>query len=274
MGLFNRICTAIFDVLLAPFGHGRPWFDLVLWPLLGGILALLVIKAVSNQAGITRAKNFIQVHLLEVVLFRDDLRTVLPATAKSLGYNVLYLGYNIVPMLIMFVPMTAILVQLVSNYAYAPLPVGSTALVVAKLDADVGGVTAADVKLDLPEGVTFDAPPVRTPDGEVAWRLRLDAPGDHVLTLHAGAATETKTLAVGGEPRKVSVLRTKSWEAILYPAEAVPSAESPFEEISIQARKDQAMPFFPDGESGILGWFFGVSLLAGFLLKDLFGVTL
>lgn len=274
MGLFNRISTAIFDVLLAPFGHGRPWFDLVLWPVVGGVLALLVIKAVSNQAGIERAKNFIQVHLLEVVLFRDDLRVVLPATAKSLGYNVLYLGYNIVPMLVMFIPMTAVLVQLVSNYAYAPLPVGSTTVVVAKLDADVGGVTPQDVTLDVPAGLSLDAPPVRTTDGEVAWRLRLDQPGDYTLTLHAGAATETKSLAVGGEPRKVSVLRTKSWEALLYPAEAVPAADSPFEEISIQTRKDQAMAFFPEGESGILGWFFGISLVAGFLLKDFFGVTL
>ena len=39
-------------------------------------------------------------------------------------------------------------------------------------------------------------------------------------------------------------------------------------------RKDRSLLFFPDGESGILGWFFGASLLAGFLLKDRFGVTL
>ena len=103
MGSFNAIFTAIFNVVLAPFGHRFPWFDLVLWPLLGGILALLVIKAVSNQAGITRAKNFIQVHLLEIVLFRDDLRVVLPATAKDLAYNVMYLAYNIVQMLVIIV---------------------------------------------------------------------------------------------------------------------------------------------------------------------------
>jgi hypothetical protein len=274
MQTFNAIFTAIFDVVLAPLGHTHPWLDLLLWPVLAGIVALLVYKAVSNQAGIARSKNWIQVHLLEVVLFKDDLRVVLPSTAKALGHNVLYLGYNIVPMLVMFIPMTAVLVQLVSNYAYAPLPVGSTTVVVAKLDAAVGGVTAQDVTMDLPAGLSLDAPPVRTADGEVAWRLRLDQPGDYSLTLHAGAATETKTLAVGGEPRKVSVLRTKSWEALLYPAEAVPAADSPFKEISILARKDQAMAFFPEGESGILGWFFGVSLVAGFLLKDLFGVTL
>jgi hypothetical protein len=274
MALFNSILTAVFDVLLARLGHGRPWFDLVLWPVFGGIVALLVIKAVSNQAGITRAKNFIQVHLLEIVLFRDNLRVVLPATAKALGYNLQYLGYNIVPMLVMIVPMTAILVQLVSHYAYAPLEVGSTATLVVELDRHVGGVKTSEVSLELPAGVELDAPPVRGAGQTVAWRLRLTEPGDHVLKIHAGAAVEEKLLSVGGGARKVSVLRTKSVEAILYPAEAVPAADSPVASIAIMERHDQPLGLLPRGESGILLWFFGVSLLAGFVLKDLFGVTL
>jgi len=273
MNLFNRIASAIFDVVLAPIGHTRPWFDLLLWPVLAGIVALLVYKAISNQAGITRSKNWIQVYLLEVVLFKDDLRTVLPATAKALGHNLLYLGHNIVPMVVMFAPMTAILVQIVSNYGYAPLPVGETTMLVLELDDAVPGVTPKDVTLTLPPGVSLDAPPVRTADGEVAWRLRLDEPGDHVLKIEAGGTTEEKLLQVGGAPRKVSPLRTKSWEALLYPAEAVPSADSFAETIRID-RRDQDLGVFPAGEGGILAWFFGFSLLAGLLLKDRFGVTL
>lgn len=273
MGTFNAISTAIFDVILAPFGHGNPWFDLLFWPVFAGIVALLVYKSVSNQAGITRAKNFIQVHLLEIVLFRDDLRVVLPATAKALGYNLMYLGHNILPMVVMFVPMTAILVQLVSHYAYAPLPVGEVALVVAKIDAAASAVKPKDVRLELPPGLTLDAPPVRTVDGEIAWRVRLGAPGDHVLVLTAGDQREEKQLAVGGDPRKVSALRTKSWEALLYPAEPVPAAGSFLESVHVD-RIDQPLALFPDGEGGILLWFFGFSLASGFLLKDRFGVTL
>ena len=273
MGTFNAIFTALFDVLLAPLGHGRPWFDLLVWPVLAGVVALLVYKAISNQAGIARAKNKIQVHLLEVVLFKDDLRVVLPATAKALGQNGLYLAYNIVPMLVMFAPMTAILVQIVANYGYAPLRTGETTMLVVDLDSAVGGVAARDVKLDLPPGLSLDAPPVRTADGEVAYRLRLDAPGDHVVKIQAGGTTEEKVVSVGGEARKVSPLRTKSWEALLYPAEPVPAADSPIYSIHLD-RRDQDLGPFPAGEGGILAWFFGFSLLAGFLLKDRFGVTL
>ncbi len=274
MARLNQIFSAVFDLVLGRLGHDRPWFDLSLWPILAGVVALLVIKAVSNQAGITRAKNFIQVHLLEIVLFRNDLRVVLPATFRALRYNLQYLGYNIIPMLVMIVPMTLILVQLVSHYAYAPTPVGGVVTVVAELDPKIGGVKPAEVSLELPPGVVLDAPPVRTAGSAVAWRLRVDAAGDHVLKLRAGTHVEEKLLSAGGEARKVSVLRTKSLEAILYPAEPIPAADSPIASIRIMERQDQPLGLLPAGEGGILLWFFGLSLLAGFLLKDFFGVTL
>src|SRR5262245_42977693 len=113
VGTFNTVASAVFDLVLAPLGHRQAWFDLLVWPLLAGVVALLVYKRVSNQAGIARAKNGIVVHLLEVVLYRDDLPGVLVSTARAMGQNLLYLGHNLVPMLVMFVPMMAILVQLV-----------------------------------------------------------------------------------------------------------------------------------------------------------------
>jgi hypothetical protein len=134
-------------------------------------------------------------------------------------------------------------------------------------------LSTKEVKLELPEGISLDAPPVRTSEGEVAWRIKPEMEGDHVLKIQAGGHTEEKLLSIGGEPRKVSVLRTKSWEAFLYPAELVPAADSPVESIRVD-RLDQPLSFFPDGEGGILAWFFGFSLLSGFLLKDRFGVTL
>lgn len=273
MRVFNAVSSNIFDVLLAPLGHGRPWFDLLLWPILGGIVALLVYKKVSNQAGIARAKKAISVHLLEIVLFKDDLGVVLGATARAMMKNGLYVAYNIVPMLVMIAPMTVILVQLVANYSDAPLPVGSTMVLVAELDPAVPGVKPRDVELDVPEGITLDAPPVRTADGTVAWRLRLDQPGDHVLSVRAAAVTEPITVSVGGAPRKVTTRRTKGWEALLYPAGPVPTADSPIYSLTVD-RREQDLGVLPGGEGGILAWFFISSLVAGFALKDRFGVTL
>lgn len=273
MQTFNAITSRIFDVVLAPFGHRAMWFDLLFWPIVAGVAALLIYKAVSNQKGIADAKRRIMVNLLEVVLFKDDLGVVVGSTARALWKNAVYVGYNIMPMLVMFVPMTTLLVQLVSHYAYAPLTLSDRPMLVAELDPDVGGVKPREVTLELPSGVVVDEGPVRTADGVVAWRLKPTEEGDFTLTVHAGSTSETKTMSVGGPPRKVSVLRTKSWEALLYPAEAVPEASSPIRSLRLDHHERSLSPL-PSGEGGILGWFFGFSLLAGFLLKDRFGVTL
>jgi hypothetical protein len=273
MSTFNSVAGALFDLLLAPFGHRQAWFDLLVWPILAGIVALLVYKRLSNQAGIARAKNGIVVNLLEVMLYKDDLVGVMASTGRAMGKNIVYLGHNILPMLVMFVPMMAILVQLVAHYALDPVPVGAVELVTARIDRSVGAVSPGDVRLELPEGIRLDAPPVRTPDGEIVWRVKAEAAGDHVLRIHVGDRVIEKGLAVGGDPRKVPVMRTKSWEALLYPGEATMPSESPLYSVDLRY-PDRKLAFVPDGEGGVLLWFFLASLAAGFMLKNRFGVTL
>ena len=57
MQTFNRISNALFDSVMAPFGHAHPAFDLLLWPALMGVLAMAVYKAVSNQKALARVKS-------------------------------------------------------------------------------------------------------------------------------------------------------------------------------------------------------------------------
>ena len=73
MQAFNSISSAVFDVVLAPFGHGVASFDLLLWPVLMGVLAILVYKAVSNQRALTRVKSQISMRLLEIRLENENL---------------------------------------------------------------------------------------------------------------------------------------------------------------------------------------------------------
>ena len=46
MQTYNDISSAVFDLLMAPFGHGFAVFDLILWPVLMGVVALQVYKLV------------------------------------------------------------------------------------------------------------------------------------------------------------------------------------------------------------------------------------
>ena len=279
MNRFNAITSALFDPLLAPFGEEHAWFDLLFWSVAGGIVALIVYKYVSNQGGIQRTKNAIKVHLLEIRLFKEDIGAVLAATAKILLKNALYLGHNILPMLVMIVPMMTILFQLEARYAHDPLPVGSVNLLILKLDRrqpdvpDTATGLAAAVRLEIPDGLSLDAPPVRTAEGEIAWRLRAERPGDHVLAIHVGDRIVEKRVAVGGPPRKVPVLRTKGLEGLLYPGEPGLPGDSPVQSARLEYPA-RDLGWLPGGEMGVLATFFGLSILSGFALKGLFGVTL
>jgi hypothetical protein len=236
------------------------------------VLALLIYKRVSNQEGIARARDRIAAHLYEIRLFRHDPLAVLRSTGQILLRNAVYLGHNLLPMLILLGPMLLVLAQLEANYAFDPAPVGSVELLEVRLDR-TAAVSPAAVRLDLPPGVVLDAPPVRTADREIFWRLRAEQAGDHVLSLRVADETVTKTWAVGGPHRKVGVIRTKGLEALLYPAEPALSRRSAVETVAL-ACPERDLGLLPGGELGILATFFGVSLLAGFALKGRFGVTL
>ncbi len=272
MQTYNDIASAIFDLLLAPFGHDRPLFDLLLWPVLMGIGALVVYKYTSNQRAIEAVKKQISMHLIEIRLFRDDLAQVVVSTVKIVLKNTIYVSHNLVPMAVMIVPMVAVMVQLVANYGYEPAQPGSTDLLRVVLDPG-GSVSAKDVSLTLPAGVVLDAPPVRTADGQIFWRLRAVKAGDHVMRIAVGDEVLEKIWAVGGDSRKIPVKRLRSWEALLYPGEAAIPGASPVQSIELTMHT-RPLAWLPDGEFGILMWFFVLSLAAGFALKDFFGVTL
>ena len=269
---YNSVTSAIFRPVMGWFGSASALIDILLWSILGGVVALLVYKWISNQKGIEKAKNDIKVHLLEIRLFQDDLMGVVVATGKILGKNALYIGHNILPMVVMFVPMMTILFQLEANYALDPIKVGSTEILTLKLDKSATDLTADDVRLEVPPGIVQTAPAVPAGD-EIAWRLRVDEPGDHVLKIYVGDELFEKGLAAGGVSRTVPFLRTKSWEGYLYPGEAALPSDSPVAEIRLKY-PDQRIPFLPDGEGGILISFFLLSIGAGLALKGVFGVTL
>jgi hypothetical protein len=272
MNTFNAITSAIFDVVLSPWGHALAWIDLVLWSVLCGVVALVVYKYISNQKAIETVKDRIKVHLLEIRLFRHDPLVVLGATGKVFLTNFIYIGHNLIPMMVLMVPMLAVLIQLEANYAFAPAEVGSVQLFQVALD-ESSELRPTDITLSTPEGVEVDAGPVRTADGEVFWRLRAKAEGDHALRVEGGGASLSKMWSVGGEHRKVSIMRTSTWEGWLYPGEPGIPDGSPFKHMEIR-NPEREFGLYMTGELGVLIVFFGLSLVAGYALKDVFGVTL
>lgn len=222
MHIVNLVVGWIVDTALLPFRGLPPWFGLTAMSLLTALLMLGVYKLTSDQAAIRRAKDRIKAHLLEMRLYKDNMRATWGAQAGILKANLAYMAANLRPLAVMIVPLVLILARLGLWYDRAPLEPGREALVKATL-AGTADPLALDLRLETPPVVEVSAPPVRIADErEVVWRIKALAAGQGRLTLRAGDRTIDKTVAVGGRTlARVSALASRGsfLKRVLYPGE-------------------------------------------------------
>jgi hypothetical protein len=157
---FSNVLTAIFDVLVLPFGSNR---TAALWgiSLVTGIVLIFLFKYTSNQDRIKATRDAFSGRILEMRIYQDDLGLILKALGAALWSNVAYLRASLVPIL---VP-------------------GDTTLLTVTLKDGVDPMTTP-IRADGGGAVTIDAPPVRVEDRrEVNWRVRADSVGVHPFTV-------------------------------------------------------------------------------------------
>lgn len=223
MSIVNLVFGGIVGAVLWPFRGLSPWFGMTAVSLLTALLMLEVYKHTSNQAAIRRAKDRIKAHLLEMRLYKDNMRASFAAQGAIVKANLAYMAANLKPLAVMIVPLVLILAQLSLWYDRAPLRPGEETLVKAGLEATADPVSLG-LELETPPGLEITAPAVRVPDlHEVVWRVKALAPGTGRLVLRTGGRAIEKSVAVGGGPMaKVSALASRGslWKHVLYPGEA------------------------------------------------------
>jgi len=218
MEIVNKMITRSFDLLLTPLS-GHPWVGLIVISLFTGGVLLLVFRYTSNQRGIRRTKNRIVSHLLEVLLYRDEMSVVLRAQARLVVDNAKYLGYALVPLIFMIVPVGFLLVQTDLRYGHRPLRVGEKTILAVRL---APSVDLDSVSLSTPEGIAIETEGLRIPAlHEVDWRVRAVTSGRHELGIHIGDQEFSKQIIVGDVSGRISQARVNSglWERFLNPGE-------------------------------------------------------
>ncbi len=265
MGVVNAAITRIFDLFLAPFAGLNPWFGLGAISAVTGFAALLVFRATSNQKAIASLKSRILSHLLEVVLYRDELRVILRAQARLLRDNFKYFAHALVPLACMIVPIGLLMVQTELRYGHRPLRVGEQAVVTLTLapDADPGQVT-----MSVSPGLRITTPPVRIPTlHEVDWRIEAVSEGRRELRFSLGGREFTKQVLVGKRAGKVAPARVDGnlWAQIANPGEPLLPKDLPVRRVSVA---------YPGAEFTVLGhrlhWIWpwlAMSMVFGYALK-------
>ena len=290
MNSFNSVLTSFFDAVLTPLEWVGPATALIVVSGIFGVLALLVFKQISWQAGIKAAKDRIKGHMIEIRIYQDDLVVVASAVGKVVLQNVKYLGLNFGPLLPLAIPFAFVSAQFVVRYAYAPLPITAPD---AKLLAGQGTLLeidlaperaneVRDLKVTLPPGLKAVSPLVRVPSrGQAFQEFVAVAPGRHEIVLEIGGEHETKLVFAGPEaaprwmqPRRVSngnwfKLTDPDHWPVLWPAEPGLPSDSALGSIAITYPL-RPVRYWPDGELGILLGIVAASMVIGaFALKPL-----
>jgi len=273
--VLNSILNGMFKIFLFPFQNINPWFGMIFISLLTGLFMLFIFKLTSNQQGIKKAKNKIKAHLLELRLYKDDLRTSLKAQGNIILSNLKYMNFSLKPLLVMIIPIILIIIQMNFWFAYDSLETGEKALLKIQL-AEGYRPTETNVNIQSHDGIKIETPPLRIDEsGEIDWRFSANKKGLHELKIQVGENLVTKSISVNQKPlSKISPLkRRKSFlNQILYPVEKPLEKSSSVKLIEIT---------YPSSGFHIFGikihWiitFFILSIIFGFSLKGLFGVEI
>lgn len=267
----NRSANTVFELWLWPFQSLPPTWQIFFTALPVTVVALLIFRYASDQDGITEAKNKIKAYLLELWLYKDDIGILLGAQGRVLRYSVIYMRYSLVPMAIMIVPFALVIVQLESQFAFAAIEPGRSAILSVTLDSEIPA-SSMDAELSLPPGLIQDTPPLRVDEqNQVFWRISVAQPGRHVIGIRIGEYETTREVAAGDVDRLWPVAyRSGDWRVLGSPAEAAIADDSGIESTEISYERARAEFLGLSSASWIL---LGFTLIFGFALRGLFGVT-
>jgi hypothetical protein len=270
----NRGLDEFFGIVFYPLTGIDPVWQGVILGLPVALLALLIYKLASNQQGITRSKDLIKGHLLELLLFRDDLRVILGAQGRALWQCLVYLRHALLPLAILIVPVALLLVQIETRYANRALLAGESALVSIVLAGDrVPTSFSPGPGLTGGQGLDIESPALRL-DAErrLVWRVRAVEPGKHRVMVRLDGMDVSRQIAVGPpETGRVvkSIYRNVDLRTLGSPGEAALAEDSPAESIYVGYPERSRM--FA-GLSYVTWALIGASLLFGFVLRRPFRV--
>jgi hypothetical protein len=233
----QRLIDRAVDLLVAPLQSLSPAWSLGLFAALLALFMLLTFRYTSSQARIRQTKNRIKAHVLELWLFRHDMRAVLSAQVRILRLNARYLGLAMVPMIVMAVPVTLVLVSLEGWFGYRPLRPGEAAVVAVRASDKSAERITEGASLTSGEGLAVETPALRIPETrEVDWRVRAQRGGVHQLSVDVPGSPVHKQVIVSDGLARVAPARVSSmwWQALTNTGEPPVPREAGIESIEIR----------------------------------------
>jgi uncharacterized membrane protein (DUF106 family) len=269
MAMAGRAATVVVFQL---FLLASPLAIVVVLSLVVGLVMVVLFGYTSDQKAIGIAKDQLKAHLLAVRLYRDQIPVVMGSYGKILRGTGRYLKLAFKPLLYVIIPITLLMVQIDRYLGSIPIPTDAAFLLTAHF---TGSDELNDVTLDLPPEITMTAPPVHVPaSNEMVWRLVGSRDGKYEVKIAAAGESTAKAVCVGSDLPRISTVRLRGhfWERMFSSAESALPENSPIESIAIN---------YPDRNIDVAGYginwiwlFFILSMVAGFVFKELLGIKI
>jgi hypothetical protein len=271
----QSLATAAKAAAVAVFGLSwltSPLSIVIIVSLVIGLVMVVLFGYTSDQKAIGIAKDQLKAHLLAVRLYRDQIPVVMGSYGKILRGTGRYLKLAFMPLLYVIIPITLLMVQIDRYLGQTPIPVNAPFLLTVHMN---GADALNDATLNLPAEITTSAPAVHIPaSNDVVWRLVGAKEGKYEVKIAVGGQTVEKTVCVGNDLPRISTVRLRGqfWNRLFSSAESALPQNSPIESIAIN---------YPDRDIDIAGYgmnwiwlFFILSMIAGFIFKELLGIQI
>jgi uncharacterized membrane protein (DUF106 family) len=249
-----------------------PLAIVVVVSLVVGLVMVVLFGYTSDQKAIKVAKDQLKAHLLAVRLFRDQLPVVAGSYAKILRGTGRYLRLAFMPLVYVIIPITFLIVQLDRYLGSTAMATNTPFLLAVRTD---GAEAMNALSLELPAEIAMTAPAVHVAvENEVVWRLAASREGDYEIKIVAGAESVTKNVRVLSNLARLSPVRLRGhfWERLFTSGEPALPSGGAVESISVS---------YPERNIEIAGYeinwivlFFVLSMIAGYLFKELLGIQI
>ena len=237
-----------------------------------GLGMVVLFGYTSDQKAIGIAKDQLKAHLLAVRLYRDQLYVVMGSYGKVLRGTGRYLRLAFRPLLYVIIPIVLLIVQLDRSLGLTAIHANTPFLLTARVN-NADALNA--MSIELPLEITASAPPVHvSADNEVVWRLVASREGSYEVKIITRDDSMVKTVRVSSRLARVSPerLRDHFWERMFLSGESALPASSPVESITV-AYPERNIPLgIADWEMNWIWLFFILSMIAGFVFKELLGI--
>jgi uncharacterized membrane protein (DUF106 family) len=256
---------------LALWGINSPLLLVIIISVVVGLIMVVLFGYTSDQKKIHVAKDQLKAHLLAVRLFQDQLPVVMKTYGRIILGTGRYLRLAFMPLLYVIIPITLLIVQLDRYLGSMPAQTRQPFLISVKSAPDV----LDELKLELPDDLATSALPVHIPaENEVVWRVVAARNGTYNINVGAGGQTFSKEVVVSPDVARLSPVRLRDhWiDRMFTSGESALPADSPIESIDVSyAPRDISFAWI-DWNWIVL--FFVLSMIAGFIFKELLGIEI